>query len=79
MVARQRAEIATRTLVYQYGAVPIGSFPQEGYDELWRANRLWNQLVELHNTHRQSDEKAGCTAKKHAIFRVLSRRQRRER
>lgn len=62
MVARQRAEIATRTLVYQYGAVPIGPFPQEGHDELWRANRLWNQLVELHNTHRQTYEKARCTA-----------------
>ena len=58
MVARQRADSATRTVVYQYGAVPIGAFPAEGIDELWRANRLWNQLVELHNKNRQSYESA---------------------
>ena len=58
MVARQRADTATRTVVYQYGAVPIGAFPAEGIDELWRANRLWNQLVELHNKNRQSYESA---------------------
>jgi len=58
MVARQRADTATRTVVYQYGAVPIGAFPEEGRNELWRANRLWNQLVELHNKNRQSYESA---------------------
>jgi len=58
MVARQRTDDATRTVVYQYGAVPIGAFPAEGVDELWRANRLWNQLVELHNKNRQSYESA---------------------
>jgi hypothetical protein len=62
MVARQRANTATRTVVYQYGAVPIGAFPAEGIDELWRANGLWNQLVELHNKNRQSYESARCAA-----------------
>ncbi len=58
MVARQRIETNTRTLVYQYGAVPIGPFPEEGIDELWRANRLWNTLVALHNSSRQTYEAA---------------------
>jgi transposase len=58
MVSRQRKDSNKRTLVYQYGAVPIGSFPEEGLDELWRTNHLWNQLVELHNKNRQSYESA---------------------
>lgn len=58
MVARQKLEGDTRTLVYQYGAVPIGPFPEAGVDELWRANRLWNKLVESHNNNRQTYEGA---------------------
>ena len=42
------------TRVYQYGAVPIDMFPDEGSSELFRANRLWNNLVDL---HRKSGEK----------------------
>lgn len=41
------ADFTTR--VYKYGAVPLGPFPEEGVEELWRANRLWNALVEIHN------------------------------
>jgi hypothetical protein len=48
MVARQAKVSDSRTRVYKYGAVPIGPFPSEGMDELWRANKLWNQLVEIH-------------------------------
>ena len=39
------------TRVYQYGAVPLGPFPEEGVEELFRENRLWNNLVEIHDEH----------------------------
>ena len=35
--------------MYKYGAVPLEQFPKEGIDELFRENRLWNTLVEIHN------------------------------
>ena len=41
------------THVYQYGAVPLGPFPEEGIDALYKANALWNKLVETHNEHSQ--------------------------
>ena len=41
------------TRVYQYGAVPLGPFPEEGIDALFKANALWNKLVEIHNEHSQ--------------------------
>jgi hypothetical protein len=37
------------TRVYQYGAVPLGPFPEEGVEFLYKANALWNRLVEIHN------------------------------
>ena len=37
------------TRVYQYGAVPLGEFPKEGIEFLFKANKLWNTLVEIHN------------------------------
>lgn len=49
------------TRVYKYGAVPIGgedvpntsrkTLPQAAIEELYKANRLWNRLVELHREH----------------------------
>lgn len=39
------------TRVYKYGAVPLGPFPEEGVDALCKANRLWNNLVEIHRNH----------------------------
>jgi IS605 OrfB family transposase len=62
MVARQAKVSDSRTRVYKYGAVPIGPFPSEGMDELWRANKLWNQLVEIHNNNRNKYEEARCAA-----------------
>lgn len=34
------------TLVYKYGLVPTSTIPKSAIDELFRANRLWNTLVE---------------------------------
>ncbi|MFQ5673852.1 MAG: hypothetical protein ACE5G9_12230, partial [Nitrospinales bacterium] len=50
------------TRVYQYGAVPLDKFPEEGVEELYRGNNLWNNLVALHNKHREKREKARCDA-----------------
>ena len=52
----QQTEFTTR--VFKYGAVPLGPFPKEGMDELARANRLWNKLVEIHNQHSDYYEQA---------------------
>ena len=46
------------TRVYQYGAVPLGRFPEAGMDALWKANRLWNNLVEIHNDNAEDLERA---------------------
>ena len=43
------AEENFTTRVYQYGAVPLGPFPEEGIEFLYKANELWNTLVEIHN------------------------------
>lgn len=37
-----------RKFVMKCGAVPVEPFPDEGVNELRRANRLWNNLVEIH-------------------------------
>ena len=50
-------EIKT-TRVHQYGAVPIGPFPEAGVDELWRGNRLWNTLVEIDRASRKKYDEA---------------------
>ena len=49
---------AFTTRVYKYGAVPLGPFPKEGVDQLFRANRLWNKLVEIHNEHSEHYDQA---------------------
>jgi hypothetical protein len=63
-------ETAYTTRVYQYGAVPLGPFPEAGIDSLWKANKLWNNLVQIHNEHsviydqtrRDEDEEYGILA-----------------
>jgi hypothetical protein len=40
------------TRVYQYGAVPLQPFAQEGIESLFQTNKLWNSLVDIHNKHR---------------------------
>jgi len=42
---------AFTTRVYKYRAIPMGPFPREGVNQLFRANKLWNKLVEIHNEH----------------------------
>ena len=46
------------TRVYQYGAVPIDAFPEEGVEELFRANKLWNDLVAFNRDHREAYDQA---------------------
>lgn len=50
------------TRVYKYGLIPIGYPPQEAIDELFRANKLWNNLVALHKEHFERWEDARRTA-----------------
>ena len=50
------------TRVYQYGAVPIDVFPDEGVEELFRGNRLWNNLVALNYEHREAYDQARSDA-----------------
>ena len=40
----------------KYGAVPVEPFPDEGDDELRRANRLRNNLVEIHKENLAAHE-----------------------
>ena len=49
---------AFTTRVYKYGAIPLGPFPTEGVDQLFRANQLWNKLVEIHNEHSEYYDQA---------------------
>lgn len=60
--ARQRGTEALSTFVYQYGAIPKGPFPEQGIESLYKENKLWNSLVEIHNRHRESYEAARCAA-----------------
>lgn len=50
------------TRVYKYGAVPLEQMPQDGIEELFRANRLWNELVAIHNDARDKYEAARFAA-----------------
>ena len=50
------------TRVYQYGAVPIDTFPEEGVEELFRANKLWNDLVAFNRDHRETYDQARSDA-----------------
>jgi transposase len=49
---------AFTTRVYKYGAIPLGLFPKEGVDQLFRANQLWNKLVEINNEHAEYYDQA---------------------
>ena len=53
MVSRQTDSESTETRVYKYGIVPIGEVSEEAVEELWRANKLWNSLVDIHNKSRE--------------------------
>ena len=52
-MATENTNFTTR--VYQYGVVfdlPVArDFPQAAVNELFKANRLWNQMVEIHRDH----------------------------
>ena len=50
------------TRVYKYGLIPIGYPPREAIDELYRANKLWNDLVWLHREHLEGWDDARCSA-----------------
>ena len=43
------AETNFTSRAYQYGGVPLGEFPKEGIEFLFKANKLWDTLVEIHN------------------------------
>jgi len=61
-------EIKTVTRVYKYGVVfdlPIArNFPEDAVSELFKANKLWNRLVETHRDHQKIFEKARRKASK---------------
>ena len=52
------------TRAYQYGVVPLDAFPKEGIDELFKANRLRNKLVEHERNSRDKYFQALCNADK---------------
>ena len=52
------AETNYTTRVYQYGAVPLGPFPEEGVEFLYKANALWNRSVEIHNDSLETYDQA---------------------
>jgi len=62
MVRRQADAETTEVRVYKYGLVPLGQFPEEAVEELWRANKLWNTLVNIHNNHSEAFQDARCKA-----------------
>lgn len=46
------------TRIYQYGILPIDTFSGEGVEELFRANKLWNNLVAFNRDHREAHYQA---------------------
>jgi C-terminal processing protease CtpA/Prc len=62
MVTRQCDNEEPTIRVYKYGLVPIGHLDERAIEELWRANKMWNKLVELHYQNRADWEKARCAA-----------------
>jgi transposase len=62
MVSRQTDTEQTEVRVYKYGLVPIGFPTEEAISELWRANNLWNTLVDIHDKARNDYEEARCSA-----------------
>lgn len=69
---KRAKEESFRTRVYQYGVVPVDEFPQEGANELFRANTLWNSLVDLHRKSRDEYDKARCDADKEYALLIKS-------
>ena len=49
MPSRQTDKDSTQILTYKYGLVSKGYVSDTAIDELYRSNKLWNRLVELHN------------------------------
>ena len=49
MPSRQTDKDSTQIRTYKYGLVPKGYVSDTAIDELYRSNKLWNRLVELHN------------------------------
>ena len=47
--------------VYKYGIVPLEPFPDEAVTELLKANRLWNNLVDIHNKNMDDYEELRCS------------------
>lgn len=48
------------TRVYKYGLVPIGYQPEETIEELYRANKLWNALVQINRENQAKWDDARC-------------------
>ena len=59
------------TRVYKYGAVPLGPFPEEGVEFLYKAHALWNRLVEIHNDSSDHFDEARQDADEE--YRILSK------
>jgi transposase len=72
MVSRQTDKETMETRVYKYGLIPLGYPPEEAISELWRANKLWNKLVELHRKSRDDYEEARCKA--HRLYGEVAER-----
>ena len=61
------------TRVYQYGVVPIDTFPDEGVEELFRANKLWNEFrVAFNRDHREAYDQARSDADEEYTFLLQS-------
>jgi len=74
MVSRQTDKDETEVRVYKYGLAPIGYPSEEAIAELWRANRLWNELVSIHRKSRENFDKARCEA--HSAYRDITEQHR---
>ena len=48
------------TRVYKYGLVPIGYPPEETIEELYRANKLWNNLVQINRENQAKWDDERC-------------------
>ena len=62
MPSRQIDKDTTQTRTYKYGLVPKGYAPKAAINELYRANKLWNKLVEIHNENWKMLEEARKSA-----------------
>ena len=62
MVSRQKKENNTVTRVYKYGLFRKDNLPKDAIDELFHANQIWNNLVNLHNENYKKIIEARCDA-----------------